>query len=53
LKHYNSKYLMLTDPVINPVGESRSDIEIMFDLARHLAWETSSGMEMSMRPSMS
>ena len=36
LKHYNSKYLMLTSPVINPVGESRSDIEIMFDMAKHL-----------------
>jgi anaerobic selenocysteine-containing dehydrogenase len=36
LKHYNSKYLMLTSPVINPVGESRSDIEILFDMAKHL-----------------
>jgi len=36
LKHYNSKYLMLTSPVINPVGESRSDVEIIFDMAKHL-----------------
>ena len=39
LKHWNSKYLMLTSPVINPVGESRSDIEIIFDMARHLGLE--------------
>jgi anaerobic selenocysteine-containing dehydrogenase len=36
LKHYDSKYLMLTSPVIKPVGESRSDTEIMFDMAKHL-----------------
>jgi anaerobic selenocysteine-containing dehydrogenase len=39
LKHWNSKYLMLTSPVINLVGESRSDIEIIFDMARHLGLE--------------
>lgn len=39
LKHWNSKYLMLTSPVINPVGESRSDIEIIFNMARHLGLE--------------
>jgi anaerobic selenocysteine-containing dehydrogenase len=36
LKHYNSKYLMLTSPVIQPVGESRSDLDIIFGLASHL-----------------
>lgn len=39
LKHWNSKYLMLTSPVIDPVGESRSDIEIIFDMAKQLDME--------------
>lgn len=39
LKHWNSKYLMLTSPVIDPVEESRSDVDILFDLARHLGLE--------------
>jgi len=36
LKHWNSKYLMLTSPVINPVGESRSDFDILCGIANHL-----------------
>jgi len=36
LKHWNAKYLMLTSPVINPVEESRSDVDIIFDIAKHL-----------------
>jgi len=36
LKHWNSRYLMLTDPVIKPVGESRSDFEILCGIAKHL-----------------
>jgi anaerobic selenocysteine-containing dehydrogenase len=36
LKHWNSKYLMLTSPVINPVGESRSDFDIVCGIAKHL-----------------
>ena len=39
LKHWNAKYLMFISPVIDPIGESRSDIEIIFDLARHLGLE--------------
>jgi len=37
LKHWNSKYLMLTSPVIDPVEESRSDVDIIFDIAKHLS----------------
>ncbi len=36
LKHWNSKYLMLSAPAISPVGESRSDLDILFDMAKHL-----------------
>ena len=36
LKHWNTKYLMLTSPVIDPVGESRSDIDIIFNVGKHL-----------------
>jgi anaerobic selenocysteine-containing dehydrogenase len=36
LKHWNTQYLMLTSPVISPVGDSRSDTEIIFGLAEKL-----------------
>lgn len=36
LKHWNTKYLMLSSPVIKPVGESRSDLDIICGIARHL-----------------
>jgi anaerobic selenocysteine-containing dehydrogenase len=36
LKHWNDRYLMLTQPVIEPIGESRSDIRIIFELAERL-----------------
>jgi len=36
IKHWNSKYVMLTSPVINPVGESRSDFDILCGIAKHL-----------------
>ncbi len=34
LRCYPEKYVVLTEPVIAPVGESRSDTDIVFDLAR-------------------
>ncbi len=36
LKHWNSRYLMLTSPVIDPVGESRSDFDIICGIGKHL-----------------
>ena len=36
LRCYPEKYVVLTEPVIAPVGESRSDTDIIFDLARRL-----------------
>jgi anaerobic selenocysteine-containing dehydrogenase len=36
LKHWNSKYIMLTSPTINPVGQSRSDFDILCGIAKHL-----------------
>ena len=38
LKHYNSKYLMLTSPVIRSVGECRSDFDIISGIATHLGF---------------
>ncbi|MBW1863477.1 MAG: molybdopterin-dependent oxidoreductase, partial [Deltaproteobacteria bacterium] len=36
LKFYNQPYAIWTEPVIQPIGESRSDIDIIFDLAHRL-----------------
>ncbi|HEY5529232.1 MAG TPA: molybdopterin-dependent oxidoreductase, partial [Thermoleophilia bacterium] len=36
LRCYPEKYVILTQPVIAPLGESRSDTDIVFDLARRL-----------------
>ena len=37
LKFYNQPYAIWTEPVIQPLGESRSDVDIIFDLAPGLA----------------
>jgi len=37
LKFYPEKYVMWTTPVIKPLGESRSDADIIFDLAKRIA----------------
>lgn len=39
LKFYPEKYVIWTTPAIQPLGESRSDTDIIFDLARRLAPE--------------
>ncbi len=36
---YSYKYVILTQPAIAPLYESRSDVDIMFDLAKHLGLE--------------
>ncbi len=36
LKFYPQQYVIWTQPVIKPLGESRSDAQIIFDLARRL-----------------
>jgi len=36
MKHWSDRYIMLTKPVIEPVGESWSDIRIIFELAGKL-----------------
>jgi anaerobic selenocysteine-containing dehydrogenase len=36
LKHWNAGYVMLNQPVIPPVGESWSDVKIIFELAKRL-----------------
>jgi len=36
LRCYPERYVILTQPVIAPLGESRSDTDIVFDLARRL-----------------
>ena len=36
LKHWDAHYLMLTQPVIQPLGESWSDVKIIMELAKHL-----------------
>ncbi len=36
LKHWNARYLMLTQPVIEPLGEAWSDVKIIFELAKRL-----------------
>ena len=36
LKFYPQQYVIWTQPVIKPLGESRSDAEIIFELARRL-----------------
>ena len=39
LMMYPSRFSVWTEPIIPPVGESRSDVEIIMDLARRLAPE--------------
>ncbi|MBU2497554.1 MAG: molybdopterin-dependent oxidoreductase [Proteobacteria bacterium] len=41
LKFYPEKYVIWTQPVIAPLWESRSDAEIIFDLAKRIAPEDS------------
>ncbi|MCJ7595519.1 MAG: molybdopterin-dependent oxidoreductase [Desulfobacterales bacterium] len=41
LKFYPEKYVIWTEPVIKPLWESRSDADIIFDLAKRLAPEDS------------
>ena len=36
LRFYIENYAMLTQPVIEPLGESRPDVDIIFDLAKRL-----------------
>lgn len=36
LKHWNAQYVMLTKPAIRPLGEARSDVEIILELAKRL-----------------
>jgi anaerobic selenocysteine-containing dehydrogenase len=36
LKHWNAKYLMYTSPAIPPVGEARSDFDILCGIAKQL-----------------
>jgi len=36
-RYYVENYVMWTQPVIAPLGESRPDVDIVFDLARRLA----------------